>query len=50
MRVPDPATDIDREVWTYECPRCAERVEARGACCCSTCGVEMVNISKPRDR
>jgi len=50
MRVPDPAADQDREVSLYECPTCAERVEARGACCCSACGTEMVNLSKPRDR
>lgn len=50
MRVPDPAADPDREVQLYECPECAARVEARGSCCCSECGVEMVNLSKPRDR
>jgi ABC-type ATPase with predicted acetyltransferase domain len=49
MRFPDPAADANDGVRLYECPECGGRTEARGSCCCPACGVEMLNLTKPRD-
>jgi hypothetical protein len=50
MLASDPANDAlaDRETMLYECPDCGARADARGSCCCSACGCEMQNLSKPR--